>query len=156
MKKILNIDEITDVVTKLKSKSKKIIFTNGCFDIIHAGHVKYLTEAKKLGGILIVGINSDNSVKKLKGDKRPIISQNDRAYIISNLKPVDYVVLFHEETPFNLIKKIKPDFLVKGSDYNKNNIVGNDIVESSGGKVVLIDYVSGKSTSNLIEKIKNI
>ncbi len=156
MNKIIKFNEIKDVAAKLKKKSKKIVFTNGCFDIFHAGHAYYLNEAKKLGDVLIVGINSDESVKRLKGDKRPIIRQNDRAYLISSLAPVDYVIIFEEDTPYNLIKEIKPDLLVKGSDYKHKDIVGKDIVESNGGKVALIDYLGGRSTSGIIEKIKKL
>lgn len=144
------------IVAKLKNKSKKIVFTNGCFDIIHAGHVIYLNKAKKLGDILIVGLNSDSSVKKLKGNNRPVIIEDDRAYIISNLKPVDFVVIFNDNTPYNLINEIKPDYLVKGSDYKNQEVAGSDIVKSYGGQVVFIDYVNEKSTTNIIDKIIKI
>ena len=140
--------------SRLKAESKKIIFTNGCFDIIHAGHISYLKEAKALGDILIVGLNSDESVRRLKGKDRPIVSERDRAYVLANLKPVDYVVLFDEDTPYELIKEIKPDVLVKGADYEGKNIAGSDIVEAGGGKTVLINFVKGKSTSEIIKKIK--
>ena len=149
-----NIKKIKKEISRLKKDFKKIVFTNGCFDIIHAGHVSYLNEAKSLGDVLIVGINSDESVKRLKGPGRPIINEKDRAYILANLKPVDYVVIFDEDTPYNLIKEITPDFLVKGGDYDGKDVVGKDIVEPSGGKVVLIDFVKGKSTSGIINKIK--
>ncbi len=149
-----NIKKIKKEISRLKKDFKKIVFTNGCFDIIHAGHVTYLNEAKSLGDVLIVGINSDESVKRLKGPGRPIIGEKDRAYILANIKPVDYVVIFDEDTPYNLIKEITPDFLVKGGDYDGKDVVGKDIVEPSGGKVVLIDFVKGKSTSGIINKIK--
>jgi len=152
---INNSDVLNKLVAELKNKSKKIVFTNGCFDIIHAGHVAYLNEAKQLGDILIVGVNSDSSVKKLKGNNRPIVIEDDRAYIIANLKPVDFVVIFSDDTPYNLINEIKPDYLVKGSDYKNQEIAGSDIVKSYGGQVVLIDYVNGKSTTNIINNIKN-
>ncbi|MDA8304894.1 MAG: D-glycero-beta-D-manno-heptose 1-phosphate adenylyltransferase [Deltaproteobacteria bacterium] len=152
--KIIEFSNIKKEISKLKKDFKKIVFTNGCFDIIHAGHVSYLSEAKSLGDVLIVGINSDESVKRLKGRGRPIIGEKDRAYILANIKPVDYVVIFDEDTPYNLIKEVNPDFLVKGGDYNGKDVVGKDIVESAGGKVVLIDFVKGKSTSNIIKKIR--
>ncbi len=154
MGKIIEFNNIKKEISRLKKDFKKIVFTNGCFDIIHAGHVSYLNEAKSLGDVLIVGINSDESVKRLKGQDRPIIGETDRAYILANIKPVDYVVIFNEDTPYNLIKEVSPDFLVKGGDYDGKDIVGKDIVETSGGKVVLIDFVKGKSTSGIIKKIK--
>ncbi len=153
--KIIELGNIKKELSVLKKKSKKIVFTNGCFDIIHAGHVSYLNEAKNLGDVLIVGLNSDESVKRLKGPDRPIVNQNDRAYILANLKPVDYVIIFDQDTPYELIKEIKPNVLVKGGDYQGKDIAGKDIVESSGGKTVLINFVEGKSTSEIIKKIKS-
>ncbi len=152
--KIIKFSDVKEEISRLKRDSKKIVFTNGCFDIIHAGHIAYLNEAKGLGDILIVGINSDNSVKRLKGQNRPIISERDRAYVLANIKPVDYVVIFHEDTPYHLIKEIQPDFLVKGGDYCEKNVIGRDIVKSSGGKLVLIKFIKGKSTSSIIKTIK--
>jgi rfaE bifunctional protein nucleotidyltransferase chain/domain len=124
MGKIVGVDEITKISFELKSKGKKIVFTNGCFDILHRGHVEYLSKAKQLGDVLIVGLNSDSSVKMIKGDKRPIVPQEDRAFILSNLSFVDYVVIFDEPTPYELISKIVPDVLVKGSDWSQENVVG--------------------------------
>ncbi|MHB1661628.1 MAG: D-glycero-beta-D-manno-heptose 1-phosphate adenylyltransferase, partial [bacterium] len=141
--KIIEFNEIKKEISELRKESKKIVFTNGCFDIIHAGHVGYLNKAKALGDILVVGINSDKSVKRLKGESRPVINEKDRAYILANLKPVDYVVIFDEDTPYILIKEIIPDILVKGGDYEGKNVVGRDIVESAGGRVALIDFISG-------------
>lgn len=135
--------------------NKKIVFTNGCFDIMHVGHVRYLKEAAKLGDILVVGMNSDASVKRLKGPKRPINSELERAEMMCALSFVDYVVIFEEDTPLELIKKIKPDILVKGGDYSNEYVVGTEEVESRGGKLVLIPFVEGKSTTNIIKKIKN-
>ena len=132
---------------------KKIVFTNGCFDILHAGHVRYLTEAKKFGDILIVGLNSDASVKKLKGDSRPINSEQDRAEVLLGLKAVDEVVIFSEQTAENLISKIQPDIYVKGGDYNLENLPEAKIVQSYGGEVKFINLVEGRSTSNIIKKI---
>lgn len=154
-KTIIKFSDIKEEILRLKKDCKKIVFTNGCFDIIHAGHIAYLNEAKKLGDILIVGVNSDESVKRLKGQNRPIISEKDRAYIVANIKSVDYAVIFNEDTPYNLIKEIKPDFLVKGGDYNEKNVIGSDIVKSSGGKLVLIKFIEGKSTSSIIKTIQD-
>ncbi len=140
-------------VKELKEIGKKIVFTNGCFDLIHPGHIDYLVDAKKLGDILIVALNSDNSVKKIKGEKRPILSQEDRIKILSSLYFVDLVTIFEEETPYNLIKLLKPDILVKGGDWEIERIVGKDIVEKEGGKVISLKYKEGYSTSNIIKKI---
>lgn len=153
--RIIESKNIKKEISELKKESKKIVFTNGCFDIIHAGHISYLNEAKALGDILIVGLNSDESVRRLKGADRPVVNERDRAYVLANLKPVDYVVMFDEDTPYELIKKIKPDILVKGADYEGKNIAGRDIVESSGGETVLINFIEGKSTSEIIKKIQS-
>ena len=153
---ILNHNILSKILLKLKKNGKKVVFTNGCFDIIHRGHVEYLKKAKSLGDILVVGLNSDFSVRKIKGEKRPINNQLDRAVILSSFFFVDYVTIFEEETPLNLIKKILPDILVKGGDWSIENIVGKDVVEKNGGKVVTIEYLKGYSTSNIIEKIKNL
>jgi D-beta-D-heptose 7-phosphate kinase/D-beta-D-heptose 1-phosphate adenosyltransferase len=147
------IETLLHIVKDAKRNSKIIVFSNGCFDILHCGHCKYLSEAKKLGDILIIGLNTDKSVKNLKGDSRPINNQQDRAYVLSSLKSVDYVIYFDEETPLNLINKILPDVLVKGSDYALENIVGADVVINNGGKVITIPLVDGKSTSALIENM---
>lgn len=136
-------------------ENKKIVFTNGCFDILHKGHVEYLSTSKDLGDILIVGLNSDSSVKKLKGEERPINNQNSRAVILSALLFVDAVIYFDEDTPLNLIKSIKPDVLVKGGDYKKEDIVGYDFVTERGGEVKTIDLVKGYSTTNIIKKSRN-
>ena len=134
--------------------NQKIVFTNGCFDILHIGHIRYLQEAAKLGDILVVGLNTDASVKRLKGSDRPINSQLDRAEILGALNFIDYIVLFEEETPLKLIQKIQPDILVKGGDYKPDDVVGREFVEALGGKLVLIPFVEGKSTTIIIEKIK--
>jgi glycerol-3-phosphate cytidylyltransferase len=138
---------------RLKSDGKTIVFTNGCFDILHSGHVFYLQKAKQQGDILILGLNSDASVRRLKGEKRPINSEMDRAIVISELKSIDYVVIFEEDTPQEIISLIVPDKLVKGGDYKKEDVVGKEIVESNGGEVVIIPFVDGKSTTNIINKI---
>ncbi len=137
-------------------RDKKIVFTNGCFDLLHAGHCHYLQKAKELGDILIVGLNSDSSVKRIKGPPRPIIPEDQRAFILSSLKAVDYVVIFEEDTPIRLIKAIKPDILVKGGDWKPENIPGRDLVESYGGKVITIPFEHQISTSKVIERIKEL
>lgn len=138
-----------------RNPDKKIVFTNGCFDILHIGHIRYLQEAAKLGDILVLGLNSDASVSRLKGPERPINSEQDRAELLCALEFIDYVVVFEEDTPYELIKKIQPDVLVKGGDYAPEQVVGKDIVESRGGKLVLIPFVEGKSTTNIINKIRD-
>ncbi len=145
-----NIKELSE---QLKDEGKTIVFTNGYFDILHSGHVFYLQKAKQQGDILILGLNSDASVRRLKGEKRPINSEIDRAIVISELKSIDYVVIFEEDTPLEIISLIVPNKLVKGGDYKKDDVVGKDIVESNGGEVVIIPFVDGKSTTNIINKI---
>lgn len=150
---IVSRKEIKKIAENLHNQNKKIVFTNGCFDILHRGHIEYLKEAKKLGDVLIIGLNSDNSVKKIKGDNRPINSEEDRAEILSQLKPVDFVVIFNEDTPYELIKSIVPDILVKGGDWKIEEIIGSDIVIKNGGKVKSLKYFPTSSTSNIIKKI---
>lgn len=137
------------------NKDKKIVFTNGCFDILHVGHKRYLEQASALGDVFVIGVNSDASVKRLKGPSRPVNTEQDRMEILSALGFVDYVVLFDEDTPYELIKKIQPDILVKGGDYKPEEVVGRDIVEARGGRLELIKFVEGKSTTNIINKINN-
>jgi rfaE bifunctional protein nucleotidyltransferase chain/domain len=151
MGKILNRDKLKKTVVRLKAKNKKVVFTNGCFDIIHIGHVRYLKEAKGLGNVLIIGLNSDRSVSSIKPD-RPINPQNHRAEVLSFLEMVDYVVLFDEETPYELIKLIQPDVLVKGGDWKKGEIVGSDIARETYS----LPYVEGVSTTGIIERIKRL
>ena len=153
---ILNRENLNTEIQKLKNEDKKIVFTNGCFDILHKGHITYLNESKSLGDVLIVGVNSDDSVKKLKGDERPVTNENDRMYALDNLKPVDFVILFTEDTPYNLIKEIIPDILVKGGDWTPDKIIGSDIVLSNGGEVKSLKFVNGYSTTNILEKIKKL
>lgn len=136
------------------NSEKKVVFTNGCFDIMHVGHMRYLQEAAKLGDVLVVGLNSDASVRRLKGPERPINSEHDRAEMMSALGFVDYVVIFEEDTPLELIKKIQPDVLVKGGDYSNEYVIGTNEVEARGGELVLIPFVEGKSTTNIIKKIQ--
>ena len=137
----------------IREKGKKIVFTNGCFDILHVGHVRYLTAAKKFGDVLIVGLNTDASVKKLKGDSRPVNNEKDRAEVLLGLKAVDYVVFFGEQTAENLISEIKPDIYVKGGDYTLETLPEAKIVQSYGGQVEFIQLVEGKSTTNIIKKL---
>lgn len=150
---IKTLNEFLPLRKEFKSSNKKVVFTNGCFDLIHAGHIDYLNKAKSLGDILVVGINSDSSVTKIKGDKRPLISESERVLIVSNLKPVDYVIVFNEETPEKLIKEIIPDILVKGADWDLNSIVGKDIVINNGGQVKSIEFVIHQSTSKIVDSI---
>ena len=147
------LSEFKSIRSKLKAEGKKVVFTNGVFDLIHSGHVDYLSKAKNLGDVLIVGLNSDDSVKRIKGDKRPILKQEERAFILSNLKPVDFVVFFDEDTPEKLISEIIPDILVKGADWSVDKIVGRDIVEKNSGKVMNIEFVNDQSTSKIIDLI---
>jgi len=135
--------------------SDTIVFTNGCFDILHAGHVIYLEEAKALGDRLVVGLNTDASVREIKGDDRPIIGELNRAKVLVSLESVDMVILFDEETPIELIKKIKPQYLVKGGDYREEDMIGADFVTQHNGKVMILSFVDGISTSGIIDKIKS-
>lgn len=137
-----------------KRHGQKIVFTNGCFDVLHFGHVHYLLQAKKLGDILVIGLNSDDSVRRLKGPTRPINGENERAFVLAALACVDYVTLFEEDTPEELIKVVRPDVLVKGGDYTLDNIVGADFVTQNGGIVTTIPFVEGFSSTRIIEKLK--
>jgi rfaE bifunctional protein nucleotidyltransferase chain/domain len=151
--KIKTLKELKKILLNLKSKDKKIVFTNGCFDLLHYGHLRYLEEAKAKGDILVVAINSDASVRKIKGNKRPLTNEKDRARIIAGLGCVDYVAIFSQDTPLEIIKLLKPDILVKGSDWKTNNIVGRELVLKHGGKVLALSFLRGYSTTNLIKKI---
>jgi len=152
--KIKSLPELKTIVAGLKKKGKKIVFTNGCFDILHPGHSYYLKKAKKKGDILVLGLNSDSSVRELKGRGRPLVSERGRVEILSAMESVDYIVIFDENTPERLIKEISPDVLVKGGDFKKEEVKGRKFVESKGGKVVIIPFLKGYSTTNLIKKIK--
>ncbi|MCO4792944.1 MAG: D-glycero-beta-D-manno-heptose 1-phosphate adenylyltransferase [Bacteriovoracaceae bacterium] len=136
-----------------ENKSKKIVFTNGCFDILHSGHVSYLNEARAQGDLLFVGLNSDSSVKRLKGEERPINSELDRKFVLENLKAIDFVEIFSEDTPLELIKSVNPQLLVKGGDWTPDQIVGSEHVLSNGGQVKSLSFKKGYSTTNIIEKI---
>ena len=153
--KIEDRKDLKKVVERLKKEGKRVVFTNGCFDLIHVGHTRYLEEAKKLGDILIVAVNSDQSVRTIKGKKRPIIPEEERAEVLSALQCVDFVVIFHEPDPLNIISLLKPDVLVKGGDWGEDAIIGREVVESIGGKVVRIPEIKGASSSSIIDKIVN-
>lgn len=150
IKKLIDRSQIKDVISKLKNDGKKIVFTNGCFDLLHVGHVRYLYEARNLGDILVVGLNSDESVSAIKPG-RPITPESQRAEVLASLEMIDYIVVFDEDTPYELIKELRPDILVKGGDWDIKDIVGNDIVKD----VRTIPFVDGISTSEIIEKIKD-
>jgi rfaE bifunctional protein nucleotidyltransferase chain/domain len=154
--KIKKIRSLKAIVAKLKSRGKKVVFTNGCFDILHVGHIRYLTEAKKKGDVLIVGLNTDRSVRAIKGDKRPIVREAERAEVMAALEFVNYVILFDEPDPLRLIEELKPNVLVKGADWAKSRIVGAEAVERAGGRVVRVRLVPGASSTNVIEKIVDV
>jgi len=151
-----NYFEASQISKRLKEDNKKIVFTNGCFDIIHAGHIDYLKKASQLGDVLIIGLNSDNSVKRLKGQDRPINNENARRLVLEGIKGVYKVLLFEEDTPAELIDKVRPDILVKGGDYKVDEVVGKDIVEKNGGEVVIIPFLDGYSTTSIIERINRV
>lgn len=153
MNYVKTIEELCQIRKELKAQNKKVVFTNGVFDILHAGHVDYLGKAKEFGDVLIVGVNSDASVKRIKGELRPVVPQHERAFIISSLKPVDFVTIFEEDTPFEVINKLVPDVLVKGADWSKDKIVGADVVEANGGSVETIEFVNQTSTTNIIKTV---
>jgi len=143
-----------EIINRIKADRKKIVFTNGCFDLLHVGHIRYLAQAKRLGDFLIIGLNSDSSVKELKGEDRPINSFENRATLLSAIESVDLVIMFEEQTPENLIKDIVPDILVKGGDYNIEDIVGYQTVMQNGGQVKTLSFYDGYSSTNYINKIK--
>ena len=151
--KIKSLESVKALTDNEKKQGKRVVFTNGCFDLLHVGHVKYLQKARSYGDLLVLGLNSDASVRRLKGAKRPLIREEERADILAALDCIDYVVIFDEDTPLKLIEAIKPTVLVKGGDYTLDGVVGRDIVESYGGSVALVEFVDGKSTTNIIEKI---
>ena len=144
---------LENILAGERRRGKNIVFTNGCFDLLHVGHVKYLQEARQLGDLLILGLNSDDSIRRLKGPNRPLIGEEERSHILAALNCIDYVVVFDEDTPLELISTLRPDVLVKGGNYTAEEVVGRDLVESYGGRVELIDFVDGKSTTNIINKI---
>jgi rfaE bifunctional protein nucleotidyltransferase chain/domain len=153
--KLKSLDEVITVAARARSSGKVVVFTNGCFDLLHRGHVHILRQAKAAGDLLIVAINSDQSVKAIKGPTRPVCSQMDRLELIAAMEMVDYVILFDEPEPSALIAAIKPNVLAKGGDWDKDDVVGKDIVERDGGRVLLVPYLSGYSTSEIIERVRN-
>lgn len=154
MKNLLTEQNLVQTIQTLKKQHKTIVTTNGCFDILHVGHVRYLEESKKLGDILIVCLNSDSSVKKLKGDSRPLNNEQDRAEVLLALKSVDYVIIFEEQTPSKLLDIIKPDIHTKGGDYDATTLPEYPVIMKNNGKMVFINFVEGKSTTSIIEKMK--
>ncbi len=154
--KLKSLASVLSLLIKEKKKGRKVVFTNGCFDILHVGHVRYLQKAKSLGDVLVIGLNTDASVRKLKGPERPVTRERDRAEVLGALSFVDHLVLFSDTTPERLIRALRPDFLVKGGDWKKKDIVGSGFVESYGGKVRSLPYIGGFSTTGLLEKIKRL
>lgn len=152
--KIIDIDHIESLLTYWNLKNQKIVFTNGCFDILHRGHVEYLAQAASQGDVLVVGLNTDSSVRRIKGPARPVQDEYARALLLASLSFVSAVILFDEDTPYELIRRVQPDILVKGSDYKAEDIVGYDIVKAKEGEVVTIDFIDGYSTTSIIEKLK--
>jgi D-beta-D-heptose 7-phosphate kinase/D-beta-D-heptose 1-phosphate adenosyltransferase len=156
MNKILERNTLKDKLEELRKKGKKIAFTNGCFDILHVGHVRYLREAKKTADVLVLALNSDSSVRSLKGKERPLVPEKERAEIIAALEFIDFVTIFPESTPLELINYLKPDILIKGGDWAEKDVVGRKEIKEWGGRVAIIPEVEGKSTTNIVEKIKDL
>jgi len=156
MGQVVTKQHLVEIRKQLRREGKRVVFTNGCFDILHRGHVDYLSKARAKGDALIVGMNTDASVQRLKGPTRPIVEEQDRAFVLAALSVVDYVCLFDEDTPLELIKALVPDVLVKGGDWSIENIVGRDVVEAAGGTVQTIAFVPNRSTTNIVQKIANI
>ena len=151
--KIVKLPTLKKKIAQLRKRRRRIAFTNGCFDILHSGHISYLQKAKRANRILIVGLNSDRSVRKIKGPARPIMKEKERAFILSALQCVDYVTLFNEETPTKLIESLKPDILIKGADWKKKGIVGSESVRANGGVIEYINFISGYSSTDVIKRI---
>jgi D-beta-D-heptose 7-phosphate kinase/D-beta-D-heptose 1-phosphate adenosyltransferase len=156
MGQVVTKDRLVEIRKRLKQEGKRVVFTNGCFDILHRGHVDYLSKARAKGDALIVGMNTDASVQRLKGPARPIVEEQDRAFVLAALSVVDYVCLFEEDTPLELIKAVVPDVLVKGGDWSIETIVGRDVVEAAGGTVQTIEFVPNRSTTNIVQKIADL
>jgi rfaE bifunctional protein nucleotidyltransferase chain/domain len=151
--KIKTIGQMKRITALFRGRGKKVVFTNGCFDILHVGHIRYLREAKKRGDILVVGLNTDRSVKRIKGEERPIVPERERAEVLSSLESVDYVVLFEDPDPLSLIQALKPDVLIKGADWPRDKIIGRESVEKAGGRVVRVPLARGASSTGVIERI---
>lgn len=156
MNKITDRNTLKNNLEVLRKEGKKIAFTNGCFDILHVGHVRYLREAKKAGDVLVLALNSDSSVRAIKGEERPLVCEEERAEVLSALEFVDFITIFSEPTPLELINLLRPDVLIKGGDWAEDRIVGRDEVKKWGGRVAIIPKVEGKSTTNIVEKIKKV
>ena len=156
MNKIVTWEVLKEQVERVRGEGKKISFTNGCFDILHVGHVRYLREARKTGDLLILGLNSDSSVRAIKGEKRPLVPQGERAEVIASLDVVDYVTLFDDPTPLRLIEYLRPDVLVKGGDWKEESVVGGNAVKSRGGRIVIVPLTEGASTTNIIDKVLRV
>ncbi len=154
MGKVVTLPELIAHRRLLKKEGRRVVFTNGVFDILHRGHVEYLAKARSMGDVLIVGLNADDSVRRLKGPSRPIVGQSDRAIVLAALAAVDYVCLFDEDTPLQLITEIVPDVLVKGADWSIDNVVGREVVEAGGGRVLTIEFVPDRSSTSIIERIR--
>jgi len=151
--KVLDLPHLLRALASRRQAGERVVFTNGCFDLLHPGHVTYLESARDLGDLLVVGLNSDQSVHRLKGPERPILTQGDRALVLAGLRSVDYVVIFEEDTPLSLIRQVLPDVLVKGGDWATSQIVGREEVERAGGRVTTIPFVTGQSTTGIVEKV---
>ncbi|MGD0278749.1 MAG: D-glycero-beta-D-manno-heptose 1-phosphate adenylyltransferase [Smithella sp.] len=156
MNKILERNALQNKLEELRKKGKKIAFTNGCFDILHVGHVRYLREAKKTADVLVLALNSDSSVRSIKGEKRPLMNEEERAEILASLEFIDFITIFPELTPLELINCLKPDILIKGGDWPEEKVVGREEVKKWGGRVAIIPEIEGKSTTNIVEKIKKL
>jgi D-beta-D-heptose 7-phosphate kinase/D-beta-D-heptose 1-phosphate adenosyltransferase len=156
MKKIYRRNELKAEIDRLKREGKKIVFTNGCFDILHAGHTRYLRKAKELGDVLILALNSDDSVRAIKGENRPIVPEGERAEVVSSLESVDYVTIFNELTPLELIEFLQPGVIVKGGDWAEKDIVGAEAVRRWGGRVAIMPEIEGASTTNVIDKVLKV
>ncbi|OFX19213.1 MAG: hypothetical protein A2041_10825 [Bacteroidetes bacterium GWA2_31_9b] len=152
--KIIDLNKLDSFLAYLRFKNQKIVFTNGCFDIVHRGHIEYLAQAASYGDVLIIGLNTDSSVQRIKGINRPVQDEYARAITLASMQFVNAVILFDEETPYNLIKTVQPDILIKGSDYKAEDIIGYDIVKAKGGEVITIDFIDGYSTTSIINKLK--
>ncbi len=152
--KILTADDLARTLDRRRREGARVVFTNGCFDLLHPGHVTYLEAARDLGDLLVVGLNSDASVRRLKGPGRPVCPQGDRAVVLAGLRSVDYVSVFGEDTPLGLIRAVRPDILVKGGDWSPDRIVGREVVEASGGRVVALPFVEGRSTTDIVARIR--
>ena len=154
MGNVVSLQELLVARKRIKIEGKRVVFTNGCFDILHRGHVEYLRKAKALGDVLVVGVNTDSSVRRIKGPDRPVIDESDRVFVLAALASVDYVCLFNEDTPYELIRALVPDMLVKGADWAIEKVVGRDIVEAAGGSVQTIEFLPDRSTTGILERIR--